>query len=81
MVILFTAGCGDYCQAGQTRCNGDALQICDDEGDVLFAGARWVDEECSGVCRADNGVAQCTQAPASFAEVQAPLACVLNLAR
>ena len=77
VVVLFTAGCGDDCKAGDTRCNGDALQICVDEGDVLFSKARWVDEQCSGVCQD----AQCVPARASFAEVQAPLACVLNLAR
>jgi hypothetical protein len=77
VVVLFTAGCGDECKVGDLRCNGDALQICVDEGDVLFSRASWVDQECAGVCRD----AKCVPASASFAEVQAPLACVLNLAR
>jgi len=59
VVVLFTAGCGDECHPGQTRCEGAALQICDDEGDVPFAGARWVDESCAGTCHVDNGQAVC----------------------
>src|SRR5678816_2473547 len=81
VVVLFTAGCGDECQPGQTRCAGTAYQICDDEGDVLFGGARWVDAQCSGTCRVDNGQAHCVAAQASVADAQAPLACVLKLAR
>ena len=82
VVVLFTAGCGGECHSGQTRCEGKVYQVCDDEGDVLFAGGRWVDaQQCSGTCRVNNGQARCVAAQASLAEAQAPLACVLNLAR
>jgi hypothetical protein len=82
VVVLFTAGCGDECQPGQTRCEGSVSQVCDDQGDVPLAGARWVDaQQCSGTCRVDNGQADCVEAQASLAETQAPLASLPNLAR
>src|SRR3982750_494302 len=78
VVVLFTAGCGDGCRSGQTRCEGTVYQVCDDEGDVPFAGGGWVDaQQCSGTCRVDNGQAHCVEAQASLAEAQAPLACLL----
>jgi|GraSoiStandDraft_29_1057270.scaffolds.fasta_scaffold1686348_1 hypothetical protein len=73
-VVLFTAGCGDECQAGQTRCAGDTLQVCTDQSDLPFGTEHWVNNPCfSGVCRVIDGKAQCVAAQASFAEVQAPL--------
>jgi hypothetical protein len=58
-LVVLSTGCDECDQYGQTRCEGDVLQECIDDGDGPFANFRWQVRGCAVTCHAAAGRAAC----------------------
>ena len=59
LAALFTVGCDECDRYGQTRCDGNQVQECIDDGDA-FVHFYWTNRDsCAVACHESGGSAQC----------------------